>query len=92
MSDTAQPIPETEAKKSHGLGSYVVWAFVAGMEYVLSSGPVYRWCPALGGLYQPLWWIYYHTRSTPFHKPLGMYWHLWRPDMFSAQGRDMFPD
>jgi hypothetical protein len=44
MPSTAQPAPETDEKKSRGLGSYVLWAFVAVMVYVLSSGPVMRLC------------------------------------------------
>jgi hypothetical protein len=31
MPSTAQPAAETAEKKSHGLGSYVLWAFVAVM-------------------------------------------------------------
>jgi hypothetical protein len=33
MSEIAQPAPETAEKKSRGLGSYVLWAFVAVMVY-----------------------------------------------------------
>jgi hypothetical protein len=44
MSETAQPTPETDEKKSRGLGSYVLWAFVAVMVYVLSSGPYMALC------------------------------------------------
>src|SRR5580765_4108960 len=40
MSDTAESAPETDEKKSRGLGRYVLWAFVAVMVYVLSSGPM----------------------------------------------------
>jgi hypothetical protein len=85
MSKTAQPAPETDEKKSCGLGSYVVWAFVAVMVYVLSSGPVVLMAqksklrlkplpyPVLDIIYAPLNWAY----NDPFlHKPLGIYFHL----------------
>ena len=82
-------IPENEAKQSRGLGSYVVWAFVVVMVYVLSSGPAFRYVvrsPRSAKLhlwyyysivYQPLQWAY---RYTPLSWPLGTYWHLWAPE------------
>lgn len=94
MPETTQPAPETDEKKSRGLGSYVVWAFVAVLVYVLSSGPAVRvalgkkrvsrpvaigfWC-----LYGPLLVLY---EQTPCHKPLGLYWHLWNPYRFRGDG------
>jgi hypothetical protein len=99
MSSAAQPTPETDEKKSRGLGSYLLWAFVAVMVYVLSSGAVLRYGPhGLGYyitdgtllnnpevtvVYAPLWWLYHNTF---FHKPLGVYWHFWRADEFDSQG------
>ena len=40
MSETTQRARETDEKKSRGLRRYVVWALVAVLVYVLSSGPV----------------------------------------------------
>jgi hypothetical protein len=94
MPEAAQPAPETDEKKSRGLGSYVVWAFVAVMVYVLSSGPA-MWfivrnipnrTPAalkVEFLYFPLEWAY---ENTPLRKPLGIYWHLWCPGLFDKSG------
>jgi|ERR1043166_1407354 hypothetical protein len=90
MAETAQPTPETDEKKSRGLGSYVLRAFVAVMVYVLSSGPVLRfmvYCPrprrdtvsyCYKIVYRPLDWAY---AKTPLSWPLGMYWHMWVPEL-----------
>jgi hypothetical protein len=91
------PTPEADEKKSRGLGSYVVWAFVAVMVYALSSGPVLRWYydkeyragrdgfahKLLTTVYLPLDWVYDHTL---LHRPLGMYWRLWCPVLFTPYG------
>jgi hypothetical protein len=42
MPEPAANTPETQAKNSRGLGSYVVWGFVAAILYVLSVGPAER--------------------------------------------------
>jgi hypothetical protein len=87
MSETAQRAPETDEKKSRGLGSYVLWAFVAVMVYVLSSGPVFRFTSQTGKIaiacrtwttkfYAPLKWV---ARKTPLRKPFVAYWNLWAP-------------
>jgi hypothetical protein len=95
MPSTAQRASETDEKKSRGLGSYVLWAFVAVMVYVLSSGPVYMpvytshsastW--RADKFYRPVSWAYFHT---PLHKPIGLYWHFWRPDTFDRSGERKF--
>jgi hypothetical protein len=99
MADAAQPT--ADEKKSRGLGSYVLWAFVAVMVYVLSSGPVIgfygrqNWYRGQfisinpGGslswrhIYAPLEAAY---NRTLLHRPLGMYWHLWCPDVWNKDG------
>jgi hypothetical protein len=91
MPETAQPAPETEEKKSRGLGSYVLWAFVAVMVYVLSSGPMLKCRMKTGAVidtlyYPPLQWAY---NDTPLHKPLGLYWHVWCPGQVNASGEFM---
>src|SRR5947209_6142820 len=91
MPEPADPAPETEAKKSRGLGSYVVWAFVVVMVYVLSSGPVLliRQHRSLGQLvyqvYRPFGSAY---RTGLLHKPLGLYWHLWCPHRYDKNGEE----
>jgi hypothetical protein len=76
----------------------VVWGFVVVMVlYVLGSGPLRLRGKKglLGGphtpvhdtivfIYRPLDWAYLHT---PLQRPLGMYWHLWRPDMYQKNGK-----
>jgi hypothetical protein len=88
MSDDAQLTPQTDEKKSCGLGSYVVWAFVAVMVYVLSSGPVAKFHSPrhrvlVAYAYIPLTWLYF---MTPLKKPLGVYWHVWLPGEFDRNG------
>ena len=93
VAETVQDTPEIAEKKSRGLGSYVLWVFVALMVYVLSSGPVMHldrthrvglsmqsW---LDYAYAPCGWAYF---TTAFHKPLGMYWHIWNPRLFDKDG------
>jgi hypothetical protein len=89
---TAQPTPETDEKKPRGLWSYAVWAFVAVMVYVLSSGPAWRLqsngfilgTPKLNStVYAPINWVY---PNTMLHKPLGMYCHFWWPVAFGPDG------
>ena len=90
MPDPNDHTPETEAKKSRGLGSYLLWGFVVVMVYVLSSGPALRYVARRPGpsnlwyyyhiVYGPLQWAY---RYTPLSWPLGVYWHLWAPEVGS---------
>jgi hypothetical protein len=70
----------------------IFWAFAILLLYVLSFGPVVRmWDstpfnepnPLIYGFYTPLIWIYDHTA---FHKPFGMYLHLWDPVMYDKNG------
>jgi hypothetical protein len=89
MSETTQLAPQTDEKKSRGLGSYVVWAFVAVMVYLLSSGPAirYEWnhlgTPrqhTVGYIFSPLYRLF---KSSPaLATPLGAYWQLWVPKEF----------
>lgn len=89
MPDPAANAPETEAKKSRGLGSYVVWGFVVVIVYVLGSGPAMRYdarhpkSELTGIVYWPVRLVYEYT---PLHKPLGMYWHLWCPARYDSDG------
>ena len=91
MPSTAQPAPETDEKKSRGLGSYVVWAFVAAMVYVLSYGPVLRIAKSRESrqTFQVLSYVYGPwdaAYQTPLHKPLGLYMHIWCPMLFDSHG------
>lgn len=90
MPDPAANAPETEAKKSRGLGSYVLWGFAVVMVYVLSSGPVMLLTSkgvinngVFTFVYRPLVDAYFKTR---LHRPLGMYWHLWCPARYDSDG------
>jgi hypothetical protein len=98
MPETAQPTPETDEKKSRGLGSYAAWAFVTVMVYFLSAGPAermreetqqlnrrlnYELNPIIFAFYEPWRYLYF---STPLHKPIGLYMHLWDPKHFDKNG------
>ena len=84
-----QPAPETDDKKSRGLGSYVLWALVAVIVYVLSSGPVF-WTAGRLNLTDKIRPVYYPLVSayehSAFRKPLGIYWHLWWPNAWDKNG------
>jgi hypothetical protein len=101
MPSTAQPTPETGEKKSRGLGSYVVWAFLALMVYVLSSGPAiarlsYGWpgtflmrhytIPTIPGRCTIYDPLFWVYDHTLLHKPLGLYWRIWDPESFHKNG------
>lgn len=75
----------TPNKEKHSFSwtGFVVWSFVVLVLYVLSVGPVMmmfdkgRISPKyefLEKFYLPLEWAY---ENTLFHKPFGMYLHLW---------------
>jgi hypothetical protein len=66
------------------------------MVYVLSSGPVERLAqggrcsPAtLASLQKFYCLVYWGYNSTPFHKPIGMYFHIWVPSKFDANGEPL---
>ena len=78
-----------ENKGSRSLWGFILWPFLIVLLYVLSSGPATTiseknivshnvWI-----IYRPLGWAYF---STPLGRPLGMYWHLWSPGNFTADG------
>jgi hypothetical protein len=92
-----EPIQEAEltakAKRSRGFAGYVGWGFLAVVLYLLSYGPV-RLMGVKGmyplatkrvvnQIYAPFIWTY---NNTPLHKPLGMYLHLWCPDIYEQNG------
>jgi hypothetical protein len=98
MPELADHAPETEANKSRGLGSYVVWGFVVVIVYVLSSGPMMRYqfrhpwqtIPfEVCRIYSPLIVAY---RSKPFHKPIGIYWHLWNIEAELGSYKEFVPE
>ena len=94
MDKQTQPAePTAEAKRSRGFSGYVVWGLVIVAVYVLSLGPVRlmgvkgMYSPStrriVSHFYAPWTWAYNHT---PLHKPLGMYLHLWCPDIYDQSG------
>jgi hypothetical protein len=71
---------------------FICWLFVFFVLYVLGYGPVemmaakrhYRGGSVLvREFYRPLRWVY---NTTPIHKPLGMYLHLWAPKYYDKNG------
>ena len=95
MPEPAENAPETESKKSRGLGGYIVWGFLMVMLDFLSAGPV-AWMmvkrilgtstsqkKVLNFVYTP--WSHVYEKSF-LHKPLGIYMNLWCPDQFNKNG------
>jgi endonuclease/exonuclease/phosphatase (EEP) superfamily protein YafD len=84
MGETTQPAPETDEKKSRGLGSYLVWAFVVVMAYVLSIGPVLKLCyrgvlsPKVLIIYKPLDLLCTRNALT---QPMVRYLEFWCPEV-----------
>ena len=94
MDEPTQPAEATtEVKRSRGFAGCVVWGFVVVAIYALSFGPV-RLMGVKGmyplstkrvvnRVYAPWTWAYNHTL---LHKPLGMYLHLWCPEIYEPNG------
>ena len=89
-SDKQDSAGSDATKDSRAWGRYVVLGFVAVLLYVMSSGLAWRSVPGTGigprlldTVYRPLVWSYQYT---PLHKPIGMYWHLWQPELFLKNG------
>jgi hypothetical protein len=98
MDEPAQPAePRGEAKRAGGFASYIAWGFVLVVAYLLSAGPATRVTSLYMAPYPAYMaspgasfyffapWRYAYWR-TPIHKPLGMYMHLWLPEVFSRNG------
>ena len=87
--------PETmtpsEEKDSFNWRLFVLWAFGLLILYVLSAGPVAMMVNKnhfpdkrfIEAIYSPLGWAY---MKTPLHKPLGMYMHMWAPNIYNKDG------
>jgi hypothetical protein len=82
---------KTEWKEGRGAWTYVYWVGGILLLYVLSVGPGFRimnkvdrrtW-NFLDGFHTPIEWAY---AFTPLRKPLGMYFHLWVPEVFDKNG------
>lgn len=85
------PIEEKQ-RNANPLWSTLGWGFLLLMVYLLSSGPaLYRrgmFLPqSFYKFYSPVLQLYEHTLLK---KPIGMYWHLWNPDLYDANGNYIF--
>ena len=83
-------------RSSRGVGwVWLCWLAVMVVLYVLSIGPVMmltvnrnisnphpvaQFCFIV---YAPVEWAY---AKTLLHKPIGLYYHLWVPDVIDSQG------
>src|ERR1700722_5006984 len=84
---TTTPIKESRSFNWRGV---LFWPFLILLLYALSSGPVLMLMEKrhlagnqfLNSFYMPLDWAY---QKTFFHKPLGMYLHLWT-DVYDKNG------
>ena len=82
----------TVGKHSFNWQAFILWPIVIVLLYVLSFGPVFRmeikgtirlnnqFC---NNFYEPIAWAYWNTQ---LHKPLGMYFHSWVPEVFDKNG------
>jgi hypothetical protein len=91
MEKPATTTPKNE-KHSFNWGALILWPVVIVLFYVLSAGPVAMMqekgfiSPGnefFNKFYEPFIWAY---EDTPLHKPLGLYLHLWVPDIFDKNG------
>ena len=91
--DGGQCNPPAVANRSRGFSGYAVWTFAIFVLYLLSFGPV-RLLGVKGmyssstkrvvnHFYAPWIWAY---NNSPLHKPLGMYLHLWCPEIYDRNG------
>jgi hypothetical protein len=78
-----------EDKGSRSYWGFILWPLLVVMLYVLSSGPALLLnekrilTDKVFVIYWPLEWAYFHT---PLKMPFGMYWHLWRPELYRRNG------
>lgn len=82
----------TEDKHSSSMGAFLVWPLAVLILYLLCVGPFVmlvdrqvvsgKMEAMLEVIYAPVEWAY---DSTPLHKPIGMYLHLWSK-RFNAKG------
>lgn len=99
---TAQNTP-SEDKHSFNWG-WIAWPLVVLFLYGLSSGPYVmmverqihndnswllkgRVDKIANTFYAPLGWVY---ESTFLHKPVGMYLHLWAPNLIGKDGNVIY--
>jgi hypothetical protein len=89
-----QAEPAAKAKRSGGLARYIIWGLGIVFLYVLSFGPA-KLLEAKGlysmatkkRIVNPLYAPMRRAYDNPLlHKPLGMYLHLWCPDLYDRGG------
>jgi hypothetical protein len=106
MEKPAETTTPKDEKHSVNLG-FIVWPLVILILYLLSFGPFWMMIEKglIGPLmitnrrvipnnkfifkfYQPVFWAY---DNTLFHKPLGIYLHLWVPKLIDNNGEYRLP-
>ena len=85
--------PPIQEKDGIGWAHFFMWPFIILLIYVLSIGPVLLLDhkgrinraigPALESFYAPVGYAY---DETFLKKPLGLYFYLWDPEDFDANG------
>jgi hypothetical protein len=80
----------TPGKDSFTWSACCLWMPGVLLLYLLRGGPYMMAeqrglaaSPAIQTIYDPLFYAYFHT---PLHKPLGLYFHLWRGEVFDKNG------
>ena len=92
MEKPAETSTPNNAKHSINWGALFLWPVVILILYAFSIGPAVmitdksdlgQYNKLIGKYCFPYAWAWH---STPLHKPLGMYLHLWVPKHFDKNG------
>lgn len=89
---------QAEGRSRGAVWTWLFWIGVLLLVYVLSFGPVMRlWLNGhlrepntvdiIGVVYCPVRLAY---ERTLLHKPLGLYFHLWAPQVYGSNGEPDF--
>ena len=92
MEEKSAATPAEEKRPGSSLGGFLLWPIAALVVYLVCLGPFVmlvdrqmlsgRTENVLETIYAPIEWAY---ESTPLHKPIGMYLHIWSK-RFDAKG------
>jgi hypothetical protein len=92
MNGETQDGPERDSRGA--VWVWLCWLGAIVLLYVLSTGPVImmaskvviRQGPVIRVLIVVYWPVVWAYEETPLHRPIGIYWHLWAPDICDSKG------
>ena len=94
MSDPVEDAQDANSRRA--VWSWLLWLSVALIVYVLSTGPILRLMrtnriptgslgiKVVDVVYRPFDWA---EKWPGLARPLGMYWHLWAPELYDSRGK-----